>query len=207
MKKVPDDKCKWCDGIGIMKEVSLSCPCPDCRGTGYKYGQAVVDYQEHQLNIMEAWYTMLLDILVESFGFPEKKFIPKDAIDFVMNYFALEEEAPPKEVLRLFMIEELEEDFFLNFRPLCYGHVLDDGRVLIYLSLPAKPKPMDDKAKFFKGYSNQDYSFYVKKDDSDVFLQHVKAEFVDEGVIQFSKDVWKNFPSSIPLAPYTVFIR
>jgi hypothetical protein len=203
MKKVPDDKCKWCKGSGREDHY----PCPDCEGTGFKHGKQAVAYQDYQIGIMDEWHTVLLDILVETFGFPAKRFIPKDAVNFVMNYFAKEEEAPQKEATRLFMIEELGEDFFLAFRPMCYGHVLKDKRILIYLSLLKPPVSIDNERDYFYSFDNHNYNFNVRTEDCNVFLQQVNAEFIDTGVIQFSKEAWKSFPSTIPLKESIIPIR
>jgi len=48
MNGITLEKCKWCNGAGTEDN---HLPCPDCEGTGYKYGRAAAD--EHERQILE----------------------------------------------------------------------------------------------------------------------------------------------------------
>jgi hypothetical protein len=85
--------------------------------------------------------------------------------------------------------------------------VLKDKRILIYLSLLKPPEAIANERDYFYGFDNHNYHFNVRADDSDVFLQQVNADFIDTGVFQFSKEVWKSFPSTIPLQESIIPIR
>ena len=196
MQKVPDDKCSWCNGSGT----GYGLPCPDCEGTGYKYGKAVEAYHEYLMDIVFEWHEHLMNILVESFGYPEKRFIPKETETFVMNYFANEEKAPPpKEEVRQFMLEELESDFFENFRPFGYARIMQTKQVFVYLSLQEPPESLPVRKNGMDAYMFADYDFCVPVRDSEAFLAHIGGEKVADDVIRFHKKVWDSFPKELEL--------
>lgn len=196
MEKIPMDNCEWCKGSG-REDGHL--PCPDCEGTGYKYGKRAEASMDALLDIMDEWHDTLTAILVEDFGFPEKRFIPKDAVTFVMNYFRNEEKMPPKAEVRTFMLEELEAGFFLKFRPTCYGQKCADGSLRIYTSLMSPPPPVDEDKNVLRGRPSISCDFYVTADDAPSFLRHTDAIQLGNGVFSFSKETWKTFPNSITL--------
>lgn len=196
MKKIPMDNCQWCKGSG-REDGYL--PCPDCEGTGLKYGREAEQYFDELMDIVCEWNDNLKDILVETFGFPEKRFIPKDVETFVMNYFGSEEKMPPKEEVRTFMLEEIGAEFFTNCRPYVFGHEFSDGRLYVYTSLLSPPEPIWDESKFFKSRESDRFDFLVSSDDALSFLKHTDATELGDGVFAFSKEAWKDFPKSIQL--------
>lgn len=196
MQEIPMDTCKWCNGSG-REDGYL--PCPDCEGTGYEYGKYAEQYFDRILDTVSVWHETLLEILVETFGYPEKRFIPKDVETFVMNYFSTEEEMPGKEKVRTFMLDEIGVDFFKERRPVCYGHELFDGRLFIYTSLLSPPKPIEKESTFFTSGEAEKFDFIVPSADVVPFLTHVDATHLGGGVFSFSKKAWENFPKTITL--------
>lgn len=195
--KISLDNCIHCNGAG--KESDGHYACPDCEGTGYKHGKAAEQYVEHKLDIAFHWHGLMQEILVESFGFTDVKFIPKDADTFLMKYFASEEPAPGKEELRVRMLDELGHTFFHSFRPFCYGHVLSGNRILIYLSLQEAPERIEDEQVFLNQPYGVNLDFYVDSSNYDRFLRYVQPTKVDKTVIQFPKSIWKDLPGDIEL--------
>ena len=196
MENITMENCNWCRGSG-REDGHL--PCPDCQGTGYRYGKAAERYLDELMDNMHEWHETLTDILVETFGYPEKRFIPKDVETFVMNYFGGEGKMPPKEEVRTFMLEEIGADFFINCRPHVFGHEFLDGRLYVYTSLMCAPEPIWDEKKFFKSQESEQFDFLVSSDDALSFLKHTDANELGDGVFGFSKEAWKNFPKSINL--------
>lgn len=196
MQKVPMDNCKWCKGSG-REDGYL--PCPDCEGTGYEYGKYAEQYFDRILDNVSEWHDTLLEILVETFGYPEKRFIPKDVVTFVMNYFGSEDKMPSKEAVRSFMLEEIEAGFFNKCRPFGFGHEFSDGRLYVYTSLLSPPEPIWDEKKFFQSQESDTFDFIVSSEDARGFLTHVDATEMGDGVFSFSKEAWENFPKSITL--------
>lgn len=204
MNELPLDVCPSCKGNGYDCQM----PCFGCEGTGFKYGKGAEAYQEYLLDISFNWHTVLMEILVESFGFPHPLFIPKDAEKFVMNYFARQTPAPPKEEVRQDMLAELGEGFFANFRPFCFGHVLSGNRILVHLSLAEAPESIEDELKFLNQPYGAPFDLFVDSQYAEAFLAHVQPAHVQPGVIQFSKEAWANLPDAIVLEkdlPFTLF--
>lgn len=196
MENITTESCNWCRGSG-REDGHL--PCPDCQGTGYRYGKAAERYFDELMDNMDEWHNTLTDILVETFGYPEKRFIPKDVVTFVMNYFGGEEKMPEKEVVRSFMLDEIGANFFANTRPYGYGHKLSDGRLCLYTSLISPPEPIREEAEFLRSSKMEQVDFIVMSDDAIAFLTHVNELYMSDGVFGFSKEAWKDFPKSIQL--------
>lgn len=196
MENITMENCNWCRGSG-REDGHL--PCPDCQGTGYRYGKAAEQYLDELMDNMHEWHETLTDILVETFGYPEKRFIPKDVVTFVMNYFGGEQKAPSKEEVRTFMVEEIGVDFFAKTRPYGYGQKLSDGRLCLYTSLISPPEPILEEAEFLRSPQMEQVDFIIMADNALDFLTHAKALEMSDGVFGFSKEAWKDFPSSIQL--------
>jgi RecJ-like exonuclease len=57
MTNISLEKCPWCDGSGSTTQdgyiFSTHYPCPDCEGTGFKYGR--VAEKEWERQVEERW--------------------------------------------------------------------------------------------------------------------------------------------------------
>lgn len=48
--EITSELCEWCDGSGTDSESNIFKGCPDCQGTGYKYGIRGKELYNKQLN-------------------------------------------------------------------------------------------------------------------------------------------------------------
>ena len=53
MKVVDLTECKWCNGSGYQREdlFDTGYDCPDCEGTGFKYGKKAEEYQDYMIEL------------------------------------------------------------------------------------------------------------------------------------------------------------
>lgn len=192
-KPIPLDSCLECNGAGTCDGF----PCYACNQTGYQYGEAAMNYAEEVMDLAFQWYELFLEILVDSYGFPERIFIPQDATTFLMNYFSKEGVAPPsKEILQQEMREELGLDFFETFRPLCFARTASTGRIFIYLSLMEAPQPTKEMNELDEQTRSD---FRISASDAKAFMEYVQPDYLGGGVFSFSKSVWNDFPDTIHL--------
>lgn len=118
-----DAKCEWC--VGGRDESSGHYTCPDCEGTGYKYGRQYLHYEEEELNLMCDLHEHVCLALIEVYGYAFH-FIPNHAIDFCMEYFSFCIGMTYPE-LKKTMIEEISETFFED-KPV-YVYSLKEGSI------------------------------------------------------------------------------
>lgn len=193
MEAVPLDTCTWCNGSG--DDGGGYGACPDCESTGYKYGRSAEAYIEYEMDIVSDWHTVLKEIVAEEFGYLHPDLIPKPIETFLMNYFVAKPLTahPPKEEILKIMLDELgSTSFFKNHYPVCYGEILKNKRILIYLGLSEPPEGTEEESHFLLKFINNDSDVQISSEHYDEFMSCVDPFFLSDSIVEFDKQKWSN---------------
>ncbi|WP_442637898.1 hypothetical protein [Rossellomorea marisflavi] len=201
---VPLDKCKWCKGTG--DDGGGYSFCPDCEGSGYKHGKQAETYSQYLTDIICDWHITLLDILREEFEFKHDIFIGKKTENFVMSYFTpenLETIHPPREVLAKLLLDELGDASFFDDSRICYGQILQNKKILVYIGKDNKPSyfpPEEYNGLIIEldSESKASVDFIIGRENYVNFIEAVTPTFLCDSIFMFnSKECDGEYLSSL----------